>query len=80
MAQWFVTLSTSGQGPQSSSYNHRPPSNRNGSQAESADRLQQLEARIASTENELQITFRRIDELQVELDRAIQARPLKRTR
>ncbi len=59
---------------------HRPPSNRNGSQAESADRLQQLEARIASTENELQITFRRIDELQVELDRAIQARPLKRTR
>jgi len=44
--------------------------------------LQQLVARIASMEKELRITFRRIAELQVQIDRAIAmaVRPLKPTR
>jgi hypothetical protein len=59
---------------------YQPPSNGNGSPPEGADRLQQLDARIASMEKELQFQFRRIAELQVQLDRAIEARPLKPTR
>jgi hypothetical protein len=56
---------------------YRPPSNGHSSPDERADRLQQLDARIASMEKELQMQFRRIAELQVQLDRAIAARPLK---